>query len=366
MEMVDKQNWNKFILENNGSFLQSFEWGEFQECVGRRVFRFQSDEWAVQFIEYKLPLGKKYWYCPRAPLLGVQSLEFKVQSLKELIKIVGESARKEGILFFRIGPEWEIGQGIENNLKKSGFRQISYDIEPSQTLVLEITKPEEELLAQMHEKWRYNIRLAERKGVKVKMVKAGDGDFEKYFDEFYRLVDKGTSERKGIRHHAKDYYKKQLEIGKNYSSSGTSEASGVEKFSLRQAQGKLSSNNNLKTYLFIAEYEGKVIAANIVAIFGQTATYLHGATSDEHRGVMAPHLLQWEQIKYARQQGCAEYDFFGISNEHTRDRRGKSWEGFTRFKKGFGGREENYVGYFDWPLEKFWYFIYRLVQGFRR
>ncbi|MBU4142976.1 peptidoglycan bridge formation glycyltransferase FemA/FemB family protein, partial [Patescibacteria group bacterium] len=118
--------------------------------------------------------------------------------------------------------------------------------------------------------------------------------------------------------------------------------------------------------LFVAEYEGKVIAANIVVIFGSRATYLHGATSSEHREVMAPHLLQWEQIKYAKSQGCAEYDFWGIVNEHTLDKRGQSWEGFTRFKRGFGGQEVNYVGYWDYPLDKLWYFLYRLVQKFRR
>ncbi len=397
---INKQNWNNFILANGGSFLQSFEWGEFQEKFGRRVFRFSNChpeyrnkfgtgfisgsqealkqvkddkiEWCAQFVEMTIPIiKKKYWYCPRAPLLGVQSLEFKVQSLKELIKIVGESARKEGVLFFRIGPEWTIldchsgldpesrnpGSHIKCGMTEDitiltglGFKQIHYDIEPSQTLVLDIVKPEEELLAEMHEKWRYNIRLAERKGVKVKMVSAGDSDFEKYFEEFYRLVSEGTSMRHQIKHHPKEYYKKQLQI--NNSTQPPLNLRGGEE--------------ELKFTLFIAEYENKVIAANIVVVFGSCATYLHGATSNENREVMAPHLLQWEQIKYARQQGCAEYDFFGIVNEHTLDKRGASWEGFTRFKKGFGGREENYIGYFDYPLDKFWYFIYRLVQKLRR
>jgi lipid II:glycine glycyltransferase (peptidoglycan interpeptide bridge formation enzyme) len=81
---------------------------------------------------------------------------------------------------------------------------------------------------------------------------------------------------------------------------------------------------------------------------------------------MAPHLLQWEQIKYAKAQGCQNYDFWGIVNEHTKDKRGSSWEGFTRFKRGFGGQEVNYVGYFDYPLNKNWYSLYRLVQKFRR
>jgi len=151
-------------------------------------------------------------------------------------------------------------------------------------------------------------------------------------------VDKGTSKRKNIKHHPKDYYKKQLEI----------------------------NSEDIKFELFVAEYECKIIAANIVVLFGNRATYLHGATSSEHREVMAPHLLQWEQIKEAKKRGCSEYDFWGIVNEHTKDKRGQSWEGFTRFKKGFGGREVNYIGYWDYPLNKLWYFLYRLVQMARR
>ncbi|HRY52256.1 MAG TPA: peptidoglycan bridge formation glycyltransferase FemA/FemB family protein [Candidatus Portnoybacteria bacterium] len=332
LEEKTKETWNNFILANGGSFLQSFEWGEFQEKVGRKVKRLVGDNWSAQFIQYKLPcVNKFYWYCPRGPIMPGWLMEELIARFKTEIK-------EKNDIFFRLGPGWEIDNGFENKLKKEGFQQLPYDIEPAQTLILDIAKTEDELLAQMHEKWRYNIRLAERKGVQIKNFSSTDSDFEKYFDEFYQLVDKGTSERKEIKHHDKEYYKKQLEI----------------------------KGEKIEFKLFVAEYENKVIAANIVVIFGSRSTYLHGATSSEHREVMAPHLLQWEQIKYAKAQSCSEYDFWGIYNEYTKDKRGKSWEGFTRFKRGFGGREVNYVGYFDYPLSEFWYFVYRLVQKFRR
>jgi len=126
------------------------------------------------------------------------------------------------------------------------------------------------------------------------------------------------------------------------------------------------NGQRVKFLLFIAELEEKVIAANIVVICGNRATYLHGATDNNERSLMAPHLLQWEQIEYAKSLGCVKYDFWGIVNEHTLDKRGESWEGFTRFKKGFGGYEVNYVGYFDYPLSILWHLLYRLVQKFRR
>jgi lipid II:glycine glycyltransferase (peptidoglycan interpeptide bridge formation enzyme) len=171
------------------------------------------------------------------------------------------------------------------------------------------------------------------------------------------LVDQGTSERKGIKHHPKEYYKKQLELNPPQPSFTKGGDSSLLEREVRR---------DFESILFVAEYENKVIAANIVVIHGKKGIYLHGATDNNFRNVMAPHLLQWEQIKYAKSQGCAEYDFWGIVNEHTKDKRGPSWEGFTRFKKGFGGREVNYVGYFDYPLNKNWYVLYRLIQGFRR
>ena len=371
-EAMPKEKWNAFVIKNNGSFLQSYEWGEFQKSVGREVRRLSGNDWQAQFIENNLPcVDKLYWHCPRGPVLAKGQEQMANSQIPEIIDAVKKSADKK-VIFFRFGPEWLLGCHSERSeeslanasadklrdpsdivlgmtekeLKNIGFKQLPYDIEPSQTQILDITKTEDELLAQMHEKWRYNIRLAQKKGVEVKLSSSQDINFEQYFEEFYRLVSKGTSERKNIKHHSKEYYKKQLAINPS-----TTLRAGSQQF---------------KEILFVAEYEGKVIAANIVVIFGNKATYLHGATGSEHREVMAPHLLQWEQIKYAKSQDCSEYDFWGIFNEHTLDRRGKSWEGFTRFKKGFGGQEVNYVGYWDYPLDKKWYSLYRLVQKFRR
>lgn len=348
MEKPKKQDWNKFILENRGSFLQSYEWGEFQEGASRCVFRFEGNGWQAQFVEMMVPvINIRYWYCPRGPIMGrgIKGQEFRSKMEEMMSRVKGAAGRN--VIFFRLGPEWEIGQGIEKNLENLSFKKLHYDIEPSQTLILDITKSEEELLAQMHEKWRYNIRLAERKGVEIKnfqfpptkprvLDKVGTiPNFQ--YEAFWNLLEK-TSKRQKIKIHPKEYYHKQLEI----------------------------NSEDFKAHLFVAEYESQAIAANIVVFFGQRATYLHGATSAENREAMAPHLLQWKQIREARRRGCAEYDFWGIVNEHTLDKRKKFWEGFTRFKKGFGGREVNYIGCWDYPLDKPWYFLYRLVQKFRR
>lgn len=327
-ERIDKEGWDNFILSNNGSFLQSWEWGEFQENYGRKTHHLAGDGWAVQFLEMKLPgLNKFYWYAPRGPVMSkkIRGLEFQ----KVMQTFIGEVKRaaEPNVIFFRLGPEWNTGQGIEKNFRGLGFKQLFYDVEPSQTLILDISQTEDELLAGMHEKWRYNIRLAERKGVTIKDYQLPVPDDK--FDAFWRLAEK-TAKRQNVRHHAKEYYRKQLAIGSEI----------------------------FKTILFTAEHGGEIIAANILAIFNQRATYLHGASDNDSRALMAPHLLQWEQIREAQRRGCLEYDFWGIDE--------RKYPGVTNFKKGFGGREISYVGHWDYPMDKKWYWLYHLAQKLRR
>ncbi len=354
----NQEKWDSFVLTHSGSFLQSFEWGEFQENFGRRVFRLAGDDWQAQFIEMSLPLGKKYWYGSKAPLLtnnqppiansenkstspsafakasaGKQPSPYQGEGAGEVLQgfidEIREMAKKEGVMFFRIGPEWLADMELEAKLEILGFRKLRYDIEPSQTLILDIARSEEELLAQMHSKWRYNIGLAQKKEVEIEILNGDDPDFEEYFERFYKLLEL-TTQRQGIKHHPKDYYKKQLQI----------------------------KGDNLKMLLFAAEHRGLTVAANIVALFGRRATYLHGGSDNEQRSLMAPHLLQWEQIREAKKSGCTEYDFWGIDEQ--------KWPGITRFKRGFGGYEVSYIGHWDYPLDRKWYLLYRGVQKFRR
>ncbi len=121
---------------------------------------------------------------------------------------------------------------------------------------------------------------------------------------------------------------------------------------------KALSGESFKNSLFIAEYNSKQIAANMVNIFGQTATYLHGGSDNESRNLMAPHLLQWEQIKFAKAQGCKVYDFWGCDDE--------KWPGVSRFKKGFGGREIEFCGTHDYVFDKWWYEIYKIARSVLR
>src|SRR3989338_8328575 len=110
--------------------------------------------------------------------------------------------------------------------------------------------------------------------------------------------------------------------------------------------------------LYFAEFKGKPISTALISFFGDTATYLHGGSSNQERNVMAPYLMHWHIIKLAKAQGQKYYDFHGISED--------KWPGVTRFKKGFGGYELNYPGTFDLAYDQGWYSIYKMVRKVRR
>lgn len=285
------------------SFLQSKAWVDFQKSLGRKVWQIDS----INVIKHNLPFGKNYLYSPRC---GGNFLS------KDFLKKVREIAKKENAIFFKIEPSFAKASENKLALEKFGFRRGD-NIQPQKTLILDITKSEEELLKQMHSKTRYNIRLAKKKNIEIKKDK-------NKFENFWKLLQQ-TTKRDGFRPHPKEYYRKMLKVP------------GVE--------------------LFVATYKKKIVAVNIVVFYKKTAIYLHGASDYKYRNLMAPHLLQWEQIREVKKQGCAEYDFWGINE--------KKWPGVTRFKKGFGGKEVIYLGAYDLVFQPIWYKIYKLARKFR-
>lgn len=311
-----KEQWNQFIIQNKGSFLQSYQWGEFQELLNRKIWRIETQGLKGLIIKHDLPLGKNYLYCPRGPI--VQGGDISV-FLKEVKKIT----QQEKSIFFKIEPE------IDLNLTDYGFKKSLKEIQSSKTIILDIDKSKEELLEQMHHKTRYNIRLAEKKGVTVQEIDLKD---KESINIFINLLEQ-TAQRDKFYIHSKEHYQKMLEVlGKD----------GIVK-------------------LFLAKYQDKIIAGTLNSFFNQTAIYLHGASDYSHRNLMASYLLQWQAIIQAKEQGLKYYDFGGINQE--------KWPGVTRFKKGFlpcrqagNDQETHYPGAFDLVLNKFWFFIYKIAR----
>jgi lipid II:glycine glycyltransferase (peptidoglycan interpeptide bridge formation enzyme) len=186
-----------------------------------------------------------------------------------------------------------------------------------------LEKSEEEILKSMHQKTRYNIKLALKKGIVVKEIQ----NIKNNFDEFWSLMQE-TESRDDFRLHSKEHYQKMLNL----------------------------DSSLLK--LIGAFYKDKLIAVNIVSFFGDMVTYVHGASSSENRNLMAPYALQWETIKIAKQKGYKYYDFNGIDE--------RKWPGVTRFKKGFSGYKINYLGTFDLVFNSMEYSIYKALRKLRR
>jgi lipid II:glycine glycyltransferase (peptidoglycan interpeptide bridge formation enzyme) len=312
-----KEFFDKFIQANSpdGGFLQSEEWRKFQGSYGQRTFNISGENFWANIIEHRLKIVGKYFYVPRGPI-GTSGME-------AILKL----AKENGAGWVRIEPaSQDILDGIR---KSSGYRIVKapHDMQPKEIFVIDIGKPEEQLLAEMKGKTRYNLRLAEKKGVSVAVKNNKDG--EKEFDEFLRLV-KVTARRNEISAHPEKYYRKMWEV---------------------------LPAEALK--LYVAEYDGKIIAANFVLFFGRVAIYLHGASDNAFRETMAPYLLQWQAIQDAKKEGCTRYDFGGVSADQT-----NKLQGVTKFKTGFSPETKpiEFPGAYDIIIDRWRYRLYRLVS----
>lgn len=294
-----------------GGFLQSWEWGEFQKHIGREVKRIdhvsEGGRVIAQAVKLKLPVGQYYWNIPKGPL-GKSSIEKKVEVLREELP---------GAMFLRMEPE-----------ESPNLLQVK-DVQPSTTLMLDLTKDEDQLLSEMKSKTRYNIRLAQRKNVQSRIVGL------KRFDDFVRLM-KQTTTRDNFRSFPESYYRNMLEV-------------------LRSGEVKAS--------LAMAFYDKRPLVANIMIDFDDTRTYLHGASSNLHRNVMAPYALHWYLIQDAKKKGFKKFDFWGVAPEDAPD--DHPWRGVTRYKAGYGGEVVSMPGTFDLPIKHMWYETYKIAKKVR-
>ncbi|MFA6047341.1 MAG: peptidoglycan bridge formation glycyltransferase FemA/FemB family protein [Parcubacteria group bacterium] len=344
-----------FVQQNSpdGGFLQSSEWRKFQESVGRKTYNVsfphpasghplpQAGEGDIFFhasiIEHMLPIVGKYFYIPRGPVVNDQRSMIRDQ-LRDLIDL----AKNNNIGWIRVEPATnEILEAIESNTTCK-IKKAPHDMQPRELFIINVTKPEEQLLAEMKSKTRYNIKVAQKHGV---AVTSEQGTTNNNLIENFLKLTQIMAKRQGIEAHPESYYRKMLEV---------------------------IPKNILK--LYIAEYNNQIIAANIVIFYGKTCTYLHGASDDEYRNVMAPFLLQWQQIQDAKVAGCERYDFGGISTNYLpRRQAGESsmnvritnkWAGITRFKLGFSPntRPTEFPGSYDIIINSRKYWLYRNIQ----
>ncbi|MCQ2595248.1 MAG: peptidoglycan bridge formation glycyltransferase FemA/FemB family protein [Treponemataceae bacterium] len=248
--------------------------------------------------------------------------------IEEYLSIVQKSAQlvKKYIpsrtIFIRFDPPLRYFEPLQKQqftklCKKTGFKKPASDIQPPDTVILNLSPDAETLLASMKNKWRYNIRLAQKKGVVVNRFGA------EAIDDFYKLYIE-TSKRDGIALHSKNYYKDLFECAQNINAENVNEKPQVS--------------------LYMASFEGENLAAIITLFTKNQAIYLYGASSNSHRNLMPAYLLQWQAIQDAKNHGCQSYDFYGIPPT---DDESHPMHGLYRFKTGFGGEIVHRTGSMD-------------------
>jgi len=278
---------------------QTKNWASFRKAAKGEEF-FEIDSVIVQ--KMPLPLGKCWLYVNRGKIINLDEL-----------------ARKQKAVFARFEHPYQKSQ---NHKFDKTLKNAHAHYQPDTTLVIDLTKSKDEILAQMKQKGRYNIKLAQKKEVQIRE--------EKNAAEFYKIL-KQTTQRDKFKGHGPNFYQKMIDM----------------------VEG---------SKLYIAEYQGETIAGLIATFYKDTATYYYGASSNKHRNVMAPYLLQWHAIKEAKAQGCKYYDFLGIAPEGAKNH---PWKGVTEFKRKFGGEVVQYDHAKERIYQPFWYWVMRLVKKLR-
>lgn len=328
MEIFLDQNYqDQFLVQQNisGAFLQSSFWEKFLIAQGKNVWRlsFKDQERLLGTCllgENKLFMGKSYLASPKGPIFYQDLPTDQLLELSQLffskIRDLTINTKKYQEIFVRLEPK--------NFLGIKELRQ-SIDISPRETWLTNLTKPLLEILKNSHSKTRYNISLAQKKGIQIDFV-----DKQEAIKVFIELLQK-TAERQKIGIHANNYFKLWAE--------------------------NLFTNNFSE--LAIASLDNQPIAANLMVKFGKMVTYVHGASDYSQRGLMAPHYLHWRCIERYRAQGYELYDWWGIAPQ---DGSKPGWQGVSRFKEGFMGERQSSLGTQDFVYDDAWYSFYNTTR----
>ncbi len=330
MPIVSLAEWNQFLQKYpNAHLLQTAEWGELKSAFGWKPVRIVSGTVGVQILFRKFPLGYTVGYIPK-PVMSGQLLVNNLSVWQEVDSI----CKRHHAIFLKLEPDLWQDEASSEITNYSRLITSPQNIQPPRTIVVDIRGPEEETLSRMKQKTRYNIRLAEKKGVTVRTW----NDIES-FHKMILLT--GSRDRFGV--HSLEYYKRAYDL-------------------LHPRQ---------MAELLLAEYEGKPLAALFVARNGNRAYYLYGASTDEERNRMPTYLLQWEAMKWAKACGCEQYDLWGVPDEEEEtleanfEKRQDGLWGVYRFKRGFGGELKRAVQALDRVYNPLLYWAYLRFIGNR-
>ena len=344
-KITDKNLWEDFLRDcYPKTFLQSWNWGEFSKLMGQKIWRlgvFEKEELLATCLVVKvrakrgtflmvehgpnIKLKIKNEKCKittkscaaTSSLCAIQNSKFqnhKLQILEAILKELKRIGKKEGASFIRICPIWERSEENEEIFKKLGFKNAPIHVHPEISWILELDKKEEELLYGMRKTTRYLIRQAQ-KNPEIQIKKSQSLED---LEQFYKIYQE-TASRHSFVPFSFDYLKDELETFKK----------------------------DDQILIFLAKYKGEVASGAVVVYWQNGGFYHHGASLKKYSKIPTSYLIQWEAIKEAKQRGCDFYSFWGIAPE---DKPDHPWKGLTLFKKGFGGKKEEYVKTKDYVL----------------
>jgi len=310
--------------------LQSYQWGEFRKKTGVQVERlgfFVGGELrnAMQITFHKIPVINRFvGYFPK----GFAPDGDQIAALQQL-------AKKYNAIYIKLEPNVKKPlEQLEKDNKDIQFLQ-RFQLEEGRplftryTFELNLEPSEEELMSKQNSKTRYNIKLAEKKGVKVI-----EDTSERGLEDYLRILAE-TTKRQGFYAHTPEYFNKLWE----------------------------SLKDNDMMHIFKAVYENKVLVVWIVFVFNNVLYYPYGASSSLYREVMASNLMMWEVIRFGKAKGCKNFDMWGSLGPNPDPK--SSWGGFHRFKKGYGGELVEFIGSYDLINDYPMYKIYSLAESLR-
>ncbi len=318
----EREIWNNFVAQSSESpILQSFEWGELKSNFGWQPIRIAIEDQGkiiagVSILKREIPyIRHSLFYAPRGPIVDLSNREL----LEFLLAAVEKEAEKHRAISLKIDPDVsEEQQNVLDMLHTLGFVKALKQIQPRATIILDLNRDLNDILMSFEEKTRYNVRLAEKKGVVVR-----EDSSERGINLFYGMY-RETSHRDKFLIHPLKYYQRirELLFGKGMGST------------------------------FIAYYNNKPIAAVIIFCFGSKVWYMYGASSSEYRNLMPNHLLHWQVIQWAKERNYKTYDLWGIP---ANPQEGHPLWGVYRFKKGFRGKIVRNIGAYDFPYSSLFY-----------
>jgi lipid II:glycine glycyltransferase (peptidoglycan interpeptide bridge formation enzyme) len=330
VEQIDETGrWRALLAETPAPHvLQSWEWGEVKAQTGWRADRLAlttaDGAAACQFL-WRQPvpvLPVRIGYAPKGPALDWSNLDL----VDATLAAIERHARRRGCVFVKIDPDVRedttTGRLALHALQRRGWRFSPEQVQFKNTATTGLIGDEDALLAAMKSKWRYNIRLAEKRGVTVRLGQEAD------LPAFYDLYAE-TGARDGFLIRPPDYYLTTWQTFLRAQTDVANPAGGA---------------------LLLAEHpdDPQPVAALFLLRYGATTWYFYGASSERHRRDMPNHLLQWEALRWARAQGCTTYDWWGAPDRL--DDLDDRMQGVWQFKQGFGAEFQPHIGAWDYVV----------------